>query len=736
MSSRLLPILVIAVLSASCHAQSESSVDRKVVLHVSLAGDQREFHIGETIPLELAFSSTVKDHYQINMARYDRSGRMNYEQFNVTPAEGAVDPLPARSITMMGGLTNFRFLTPEPWKLRVNLNEWLRFTRPGEYRLLVASNRVGVRDPSNSFGTSPVVVRSNEVVLKIIAATSAWQKQTFAQALVTIEEAAPANPQEMDQYAKSRRQAFETLRFLGTPEATRELARLMRGEDPGGLDYICSLGLISAPDREVARKAMAEALSAPDQPISQNFLYTMTTVDSDPDDQREHWRQDQRKSVEDLIAALPDKRGKALLLSLSTAVNEAWNVDLPKEISDKLADPLIAVFDQLPAEEQNNLLTYRWDKIGGPRMLPILKRYAQSYRETPQTQDFPFYNSKQLSATALQRWYELDPQGARPAVIAEIIRPRPRFDARTLGFLPDKTLPEVDFALADHFVASDDYDASSNLASLIARYASDAILSQVIEKSDPFIGKWACAVQNPVLAYVLRASPELARPRIEKALAVREFTGCHRDLFQTISEIHFDPVLEQIAIQSLNDSDLQVAMAAATMLGKFGSPAAEDALWRRYVSWTEKWKGRESDLDLMFGERADGRSYELGLGQNLAQALATGKSWLSDESKLQRLAGRTQVKGVRQQLDRELQIWNTQPLTILVNCNSSPPKFQGSVVQYEFDSMDALKEKLAQFPAGMKLMVSIPPTESPLNDQCKKEVREFLGAHGIMDPGR
>jgi len=58
----------------------------------------------KTIPLQLAFSSGAKDRYQVNMAQYDRSGRMNYEHFDVSPAGGTVDPLPTH-IGSLGGLT-------------------------------------------------------------------------------------------------------------------------------------------------------------------------------------------------------------------------------------------------------------------------------------------------------------------------------------------------------------------------------------------------------------------------------------------------------------------------------------------------------------------------------------------------------------------------------------------------------------------------------------------------------
>ena len=72
-------------------------------------------------------------------------------------------------------------------------------------------------------------------------------------------------------------------------------------------------------------------------------------------------------------------------------------------------------------------------------------------------------------------------------------------------------------------------------------------------------------------------NPALARPRIEEAVAARgkDFSACNHGLFQSISEIRYDPVLEEIGIHSFDDQDPQVAMTAATMLGKFGSPARQ-----------------------------------------------------------------------------------------------------------------------------------------------------------------
>lgn len=717
-------------------AQSPTPVDQNVVLQVSIASDQPEFHIGETIPLKLAYSSAVKYRYQINRAQYDRSGRMEYEHFNLSRAEVAVDPLEGRLGGGGGGLTGFSFLTPEPWTIVLNLNEWARFTRTGEYRLMVTSNRVGVKDSSSPLGASPITVQSNEVTLRIVPATKAWQKMRLSGAVVILDQPLPPKPQDKQTYATARRQALETLRFLGTADAAKELAKRLRGEDSGGLDYICMLGLISSPEHDAVRSALEKELADPDHPISDTFISTLRTVNTDPTDQ--DWREAQRKAVDDLVAALPAKRGKALTVSLSTGVNEAWNSgEVPKHTTDRLIDQMVSMFDQLPADAQNLLLTYRWDKIAGPKMVPILRHVAEVYRDYPEMRDVNAYQSPQLGASALQHWHELDPTGARPAIIREIIRPRPRFDARVPGILPDKTLPEVDFPLVEHLTANGDFEGLANIASLIARYASDAIRPQVTAKLDPLLGKWACAVQDPLLAYVLRVDALGARVRIEEAVAARgkDFTDCNRGMFQGISEIHYDPVLEGIGIHSLDDPDPQVAETAATMLGKYGSPAAEAALLQRFKEWSVVWAGQESELNLSFADQPGDRIYQLGLGQNLAQALATGKSWLSDERTLERLSQLTSVKRVRDQLDEYLKIWQNQPFVISVGDNP-PSGLDLRVAQYDFHSMDDLEEKLSQFPSGTKFLLDAPAAGSSANGRPLTELRAFLSSHGMIVAGQ
>lgn len=75
-------VLVLAIVTSAIAQPTAPTptppVDPKVQLQLSLAGKRNEFHMGEIIPIKLAFSSRIKDRYQSNEAQYDRSGRMDY----------------------------------------------------------------------------------------------------------------------------------------------------------------------------------------------------------------------------------------------------------------------------------------------------------------------------------------------------------------------------------------------------------------------------------------------------------------------------------------------------------------------------------------------------------------------------------------------------------------------------------------------------------------------------------
>lgn len=725
----LLFVLTFAVAFAEAETEPDPEpsppVDPKVFLQISVAAKNNEFRMGEKIPVTLAFNTRVKNRYELDEADYDRSGRLPSEDFTVTPRDGAEDPLvdyfAPDTAHIGGGLRGFRILTQKPWTIVLNLNEWVRFTKPGEYKLTVSSDRVEILDSSKLNGKARITAVSNPITLKIAARDPARERQALNEAIAKLNAPRPLKrATTQGSFQASRLEAAETLRFLGTADAVRELVRQL-GIENSGIPSTCFFGIISSPERAVASEALAEALAAPDYPITDDFLNTLQWIDR---------KESARDTLAKVVRALPNKRGPAARVTLYTIINDVWvrgdDRLLTPETKRELIKQLTSIFDQLPIDQQAWLLEQRWPDIKDPALLPLLKQFVEiDVNKIPPDK---FAWAQDLPGVALRRWFELDPAGARPAVIAEISRAQPRIKARELSLLPDETLPEVDQALADHFTAAEDYSISSNLAALIERYATKAILPQVLRKLDHTkADDPACEIVTPILAYILRVDPAGALPHVEKSIVKRRKKGseCTGGLLSTVAQIHYDPVLEPIALRLLEDSNLSVAGDAASMLSNFGSAEVESVLWRRYEKWSKRWAGRERELNFSVGlELYSARSGELSFGKGLFEAIATGQAWFTDEAKLRRLKAVNKVQSIEFAADQYLERWKGPRLYI----DLSPLRpFRATVVQYTLSSMRALKDKLIQFPPGTKFTLFLSMGEP----ESIADLRAFLESHGM-----
>jgi hypothetical protein len=167
------------VFAQSQTAEESKSMGAEVQLRVSTSSS--EFYLGDVIPLDLAFGSMVPKRYQINLARYDRSGRMGYEQFIAEPKDATRDPLylyfNSIAAFVRGGLTKFEFLAPSPTVLNLKLNEWVSFDHQGIYRIQVVSHRVGDSTKNSQPWGESVELKSNWIELRIVAPDPSWQME-------------------------------------------------------------------------------------------------------------------------------------------------------------------------------------------------------------------------------------------------------------------------------------------------------------------------------------------------------------------------------------------------------------------------------------------------------------------------------------------------------------------------------------------------------------------------------
>ena len=220
----------------------------------TIAAARAEFFLGEIVPLELKFTASGPQRFEADTRLQDRVGRMNYiEEFVAAPAEFAEDPLRGlpEGEGAMGGLSGGPVvLSEKPFTFERVLNEWVRFRRPGTYRVYVVSRRV--RRDGN-----PIELVSNILTLEFMPPPADWVAAQIAA-------------------ARDAKGALQ-LRFLDSPEAGKELVRrLTEGQDVGS--YGAHLAVLASPYRSSLLPFMEQRLTAPDQPVWERYLDTLARL--------------------------------------------------------------------------------------------------------------------------------------------------------------------------------------------------------------------------------------------------------------------------------------------------------------------------------------------------------------------------------------------------------------------------------------------------------------------------
>jgi hypothetical protein len=585
-----------------------------------------------------------------------------------------------------GGGANVQPLAAQPMVVAVDLNEWVRFDQPGEYRVTVHSRRAGVRIQSSQ----RINAVSNELRVTLVPASPEWQQQTLQNALAGLN-----NP-------ATRVTAAKTLRYLGTEAAAREMAHYTQDPD-------CRLGVIGSPFRSAAVQEMRKLLRDPGTSIDHQFLDTLTllSIPDTPGNHTQDFTQISSHLQEELLQAISLKRGEALMASVRTAMESPHAAE--PEVRQALTDVLLANFDSLSPMQQSELVRNPATVLERPLLVPLLRKMAERYQEFAQPQSPEAVTANQIAGEALLEWYSADPVNARPAILREILRPQPRFSVDVLGILPDQELAEAEQPLVAHFEAATDRFALRNLAALIARYAGASEESKLLGHLDRDLAAGLCDTQAPLLAWLLRVDPERARRRLEMP------SGACRLSLAEVGKLQPGPLVEGLAIRALDGPDGFAIADATAYLTDYGSAGAEDALWSHFADWSKRWTGHESQLSVS--------APDVRVGQSLMQALIMGSGWIVSDAKFLRMADLALLPGQRQQITQYMQIWRSRPWLL-----RSAGLGQYQIGWYRALSIDAAKKKLQQFPRGSEFrwIAQGLPTDSAVF----KELAQFAALHG------
>ena len=661
-------------------------------------------------------------------ANYDRSGRMKYESFDVSPSFGFTDPLASYfegGSFMGGGLSGIAPLSLKPSTMNLNLNEWVRFDSPGDYTVIVHSNRVfSVNKSLMADHDHPVT--SNPIKLHIVPATPEWQKTTLAAAQQTLSTLKPGPPRPTQPEVAD---AIASIRFLGSAESIPSLvAGLSDDQSPQASQF--AFGLISLPPslHDLAVRTLRQRIDDPDVAVTSSLLMALsalrTTPASSPEDSFKA-----RSAANDAVArlaidALPNKTGKAKVETADLLLRTHGS--LTPEDKAAIARALASNFTDLPEQNQAILLDWQWDVIRSAITPRTLQQIASLPVTDAGSRTMTTYDRVKLKGDALHRLYELDPQTAKQVTYAEIGSAQPSLTASSLWFLPSEPLPQFESLWAQALL-----DPSSNtnpevLAALMTRFGAGAYASHVAAKIRSSLGEQACAPQAAMLAYVLKFNADEGRPLLRAAFQARSHTFCYRNLFDELSRYTTSAALTDVANEAIEDPDPEAASGALRYLAIYGDKRSQQPILDRYIAWTNEWAGKGEELQPDLFKPSPNWAQQQ-LGEALGRALLVNEGWITDAQ----LRADVLKRCVGEQMCRTLQsIGETQGPPYMVN---AIPIGEGrEVIQigpYEIMNLDLLKAKLSQYPRETNFFL-LQPAPSSDSQHLEQQVQSaFEEAH-------
>jgi hypothetical protein len=646
------------------HSRLRGANPTGIRYELRIADGRSRFRIGEAIPIELRFSSSLSHTYGFDYSTYDRSGRMLTDRFVVDPSDGQADPLADYFGTgilggLTGGLRGRPVLGSEPISITAHLNEWVRFDRPGRYKVFARSQRIR----REVFGASGAHVEDVEIASGMIELTIIEPEPGWMQAEVDRMSRLVGNPDE-----QIRRKAQEGLRFLGTVPALNVMADGLAIGQAGSDLY--TFGIIGSRYGSEARQILEERLVDPTRSIDEWFLRVLAYLRIRP------W----------LAISFPMPYEYPMVTStarwgyqyLGALYQRAFEFAV-----DKAARDLARATPSKTPEARSACLA------------TIESIYPELARTISPTARRPAPPPTTLTPDdTMGRLQRTDRTAFRERVLADLRQdsPKLRFYLRYLTDLPDRELPDLE----GHFAARAPYDPWL-FGHLLARYGTRRVLPSV---RATYVGshlRWGCDSRLPFLAYFLRVAPSEGAAFLRKALQEREGNGCYHNMLTGVARVYSAQELEPIAIHSLDDPDPEVAADAALTLASYGTASAEPYLWRRLERWTQRWRGRQREL---YGNLATGEGrqfWQVKLGEALEGAIQFAQSWYFDETRRQRLAGLCVTDACRGRFMNQPKAPPTVRVQVFQMMYAKPTYAVGA---YTPGTLDRFRQKVAQFPRG------------------------------------
>jgi hypothetical protein len=580
----LFSLVLLLATGQACRAQDETPPPswqtvrnhQHAGVHLLLALPKIHYYMGEVITATLTFSIESKDPYFLSGPSGGRSGRVNDVAFRGEGDDHRPIPDPLEwylknHFLMGGGGGTQKRLGPLEFSLAAN--QWLQFERPGTYQLYAWSSCLvpGVRGSVYDQRPPRVELVSDPVTITIEPLPGEAEKKI-------IEEATQAlNKQREVGRFDLAFDALERLRFLQTPAASDALLQFV---DVGGSET--SLAFYGRPNYAASAAHILTLVQEGRLGLSENLLYLYSGLKSGSfldfvsgDDAM----QPGRLAREELFAAarrVIEKGGQ----------NEAFFADLIAWYRRNPQDPAIR---SLLIQRQLELTQTQIDAVFGERFttekhllaekdfLPLIRELSKPERHNP---------------VALKALAKLAPEEAKPIILEDIRLNRPVFipppktvypnrDFLAFAALPDRELPELDPILREKLPPPPyDEDILETTMLLIDRYASKALLPDVLHIYETREGHWPCAFQSAVLRYWIRCDAAAGLEGLRQALGKNapDETGCFRFVLTDVLQKAWVDEALPLVLSATTHEDLDVVRGAIALLEAHAAPESVEQI--------------------------------------------------------------------------------------------------------------------------------------------------------------
>ena len=348
--------------------------------------------------------------------------------------------------------------------------------------------------------------------------------------------------------------------------------------------------------------------------------------------------------------------------------------------------------------------------LRSPDMAPLFESVLDGWRPGD------YYEAPRA---ALKNLYEIDPARAQARIRTELGKDRTWLETSQLELLPASAARIPDDALIEGLAAAQragGWNVDLRMSAL-AKYASPRALPRI--KSIQESQQVQC--QPELMAYFSRVDPAYADRVFHRQAWDMQAAPppCAISYFERTPRLAMGPVLEKYMIAYLAHRDVPLKKAAAQALGRFGSPAARGPLLDAFRYFHDYWNGKESELT----QNAEGVSLEV----EQRNALSRAANWLATDADLRAIESLCISDRCRYETGQDLRAWQ-KPLRIELSGQSGG--IRATVAQYYgIETVEALKQRLAQFPKGTEFVLA---AVGGGVEGAAADIRKYAAARGLV----